>query len=98
MDLSGKTAPVSASLSISHLGSFQVEEYGVVYSYKVKANDPIKSTPTLADNKVKANTPIKLGKQTLVLPIPGNSVIQIYIRPYVKYKNGGVFYGNTSAV
>lgn len=93
-DVSGKNAPITADIDISDLGGIDVEEYGVVYSYKTNANDPITSRPTLNDNKVKSVIPIKLGKQTIALPIPGNSVSDMNVRPYVKYKNGNVYYGN----
>jgi hypothetical protein len=93
-NVTGRNAPISVDIDISYLGSVEVEEYGVVYSYKVNANDPVTSAPTLTDHKAKSVVPIKLGKQTLVLPIPGNSVKSINVRPYVKYKNGNVYYGN----
>ncbi|MCF0064350.1 hypothetical protein MUK70_25830 [Dyadobacter chenwenxiniae] len=95
-DVSGKSAPISGTVDISSLGAVDVEEYGLVYSYKVNSNDPISSRPTLADHKAKSAIPIKLGKQEITLPTPGNSVSHLYVRPYVKYKNGNVFYGNIS--
>ncbi|MCF2499605.1 hypothetical protein [Dyadobacter chenhuakuii] len=96
-NLSGNKAPIEVDLDITYLGAIEVEEYGVVYSYKVNVNDPVTPNPTLADHKIKSAVALKLGKQTIGLPIPGNSVIQIYTRPYVKYKNGNVFYGNISS-
>jgi len=93
-DVSGTNAPVSGILDISDLGTIEVEEYGIVYSYKVNSNDPINSTPTMSDHKAKSAVPIKLGEQTIALPIPGNSINALNARPYVKYKNGNVFYGN----
>jgi hypothetical protein len=93
-DVSGKTAPISATIDVSHLGTVDIEEYGLVYAYKINANDPLRPLPTLNDNKVKSAAPIKLGKQTIVLPIPVNAVNDIHVRPYVKFKNGNVYYGN----
>jgi hypothetical protein len=89
-------APISAIIDVYSLGVVDVEEYGLVYSYNVVSNGPINPKPTSKDHKVASAVPIKLGKQTFLIPIPGNSLKQLYVRPYVKYKNGNVFYGNIS--
>lgn len=91
--------PYHSGVVLLDLGQKPIKNFGVVYSYRTSANQPITALPTLADKSVKfsyaqikievsgAGTGFRLDNLNL------DSVDEMYIRSFVEYTDGTVDYG-----
>lgn len=91
--------PYNAGVILLAQGSKPIKQFGVVYSYTTAAGQTINPVPTLADKST------KFSYDKVQIPVGGSgtgfrldniadeSLNEIYIRSFVEYTDGTIFYG-----
>lgn len=93
-----QNVPATAHLQIVGLGTVEVEEYGVAYSYRTTPNGAISDDPKLADKTVSFTLPVSVKEHSVDLPVNGGKFDKLYARPFMRLKNAKIYYGSVSSL
>ncbi|MCF0050258.1 hypothetical protein LXM25_09330 [Dyadobacter sp. LJ53] len=95
---SSQNVPATAKLEIVGLGTVEVEEYGVAYSYKTTDGGVINDDPKLADKTVSYALPVSVKEHSVNLPITGGKFNKLNARPFMRLKNAKIYYGSVKSL
>ena len=86
--------PTIITMEILTAGNLPIEEYGIVYSYRVDSElEDINSNPTVADGKMLSSEAKVTGYHLVVTDFKSSNFADMYYRAYLKHTNGAVVYG-----
>ncbi|MCF2506821.1 hypothetical protein L0663_25745 [Dyadobacter sp. CY107] len=93
-----ENVPATAKLEVVGLGTVQVEEYGVAYSYRTAPSGAVNVSPKLADRTVPYKLPVSVSAHAVNLPIKEGKFDKLYARPFMRLKNAKIYYGSVKSL